>query len=326
MKQVYLLFMLSLLSACSTGGGSHGGQNAPAGAPGKSAYEIWLEQGNTGTEQDFLDSLIGGGNTGFDNNEIKTINYNKNAELKDLVEYGDEYGGHDYDYTVKDKPWAKYGGFKQYVGSYVPVGSDGSYIRKFVYNEKELKLANYGVESDQFVDKKNPGLNRYMGYGGYTTNRDAAYGANAYIPNVGAVFSGGTLAYITSDVYEEPTLIKGDATFKYDPTNPELKLVFDNYYQILIRGKGGATEPGHAAEYGVRTDGATIIVSGANHTGNPKYDLSTGTFDKDYGYFLRAQHFKQGNVEEAVGTYNLNIPSANEGSVGVYGAFGGSKQ
>lgn len=29
------------------------------GEDGKSAYEIWLEQGNTGSEQDFLDSLIG---------------------------------------------------------------------------------------------------------------------------------------------------------------------------------------------------------------------------------------------------------------------------
>ena len=28
---------------------------------GKSAYEIWLEQGNTGTEEDFLNSLKGGG-------------------------------------------------------------------------------------------------------------------------------------------------------------------------------------------------------------------------------------------------------------------------
>lgn len=28
------------------------------GEPGKSAYEIWLEQGNTGTEQDYLNSLI----------------------------------------------------------------------------------------------------------------------------------------------------------------------------------------------------------------------------------------------------------------------------
>ena len=29
------------------------------GAPGKSAYEIWLEAGNTGTREDFLNSLKG---------------------------------------------------------------------------------------------------------------------------------------------------------------------------------------------------------------------------------------------------------------------------
>lgn len=26
---------------------------------GKSAYEVWLEQGNTGTEEEFIQSLIG---------------------------------------------------------------------------------------------------------------------------------------------------------------------------------------------------------------------------------------------------------------------------
>ncbi|MBQ2113822.1 MAG: hypothetical protein II195_01860, partial [Selenomonadales bacterium] len=33
--------------------------NIIAGNDGKSAYEIWLEQGNVGTEQDFLDGLKG---------------------------------------------------------------------------------------------------------------------------------------------------------------------------------------------------------------------------------------------------------------------------
>ena len=31
--------------------------NVQAGARGKSAYEIWLDMGNTGTPQNFLDSL-----------------------------------------------------------------------------------------------------------------------------------------------------------------------------------------------------------------------------------------------------------------------------
>lgn len=36
-----------------------GGGNGEKGEDGKSAYEIWLEQGNSGSEQDFLDSLKG---------------------------------------------------------------------------------------------------------------------------------------------------------------------------------------------------------------------------------------------------------------------------
>lgn len=35
-----------------------GGAGTP-GADGESAYQIWLDLGNTGTEQDFLDSLVG---------------------------------------------------------------------------------------------------------------------------------------------------------------------------------------------------------------------------------------------------------------------------
>lgn len=34
-------------------------QTGNSGQPGLSAYAIWLKNGNTGTEQDFLDSLIG---------------------------------------------------------------------------------------------------------------------------------------------------------------------------------------------------------------------------------------------------------------------------
>jgi len=40
-------------------GTSGGGGGGTPGADGKSAYEIWLELGNSGTEQDFIDSLNG---------------------------------------------------------------------------------------------------------------------------------------------------------------------------------------------------------------------------------------------------------------------------
>lgn len=49
------------------------GGNGVVGADGKSAYEIWLEQGNTGTEQDFLNSLKGEpGKDGKDGADGKT--------------------------------------------------------------------------------------------------------------------------------------------------------------------------------------------------------------------------------------------------------------
>ena len=35
------------------------GLPGPDGGDGKSAYEVWLDEGNTGTEQDFFDSLQG---------------------------------------------------------------------------------------------------------------------------------------------------------------------------------------------------------------------------------------------------------------------------
>lgn len=48
-------------------GGSNSGGQGPAG---DSAYQVWLDEGNTGTEQDFLDSLVGAqGPAGADGND-----------------------------------------------------------------------------------------------------------------------------------------------------------------------------------------------------------------------------------------------------------------
>lgn len=54
------------LSLCVILAACNGGGSGPAGAPGKSAYEIWLEQGNVGTEQDFIayQTWLADGNTG----------------------------------------------------------------------------------------------------------------------------------------------------------------------------------------------------------------------------------------------------------------------
>ena len=46
-------------SSVAVGGGSAGGTNGIDGQDGDSAYQIWLGLGNTGTQQDFIDSLAG---------------------------------------------------------------------------------------------------------------------------------------------------------------------------------------------------------------------------------------------------------------------------
>lgn len=50
--------LTSYLSAEAAVEGPAGADGAD-GADGDSAYQIWLDAGNTGTEQDFLDSLVG---------------------------------------------------------------------------------------------------------------------------------------------------------------------------------------------------------------------------------------------------------------------------
>ena len=57
------------------------GKEGPQGPDGKSAYQIWLDNGNTGTEQDFLNSLVGPeGAGGISLEEVKTIT----GELENL--------------------------------------------------------------------------------------------------------------------------------------------------------------------------------------------------------------------------------------------------
>lgn len=313
-----ILLLVSVIGLTSCGGGQTGGH----GTPGKSAYEIWLEQGNTGTEQDFLDSLVSSGNTSAPT-EVTTRNFNKEMELNDFVEYGDSNGGHSYKYTKTTKPWAKHGGLTEYKGSYR--NATGTTI-SFLYKEKELKLANYGIT---IYDTP------YSGISGYMTNRDIDYGANAYIPEKNTVFKGSTLAYIykpfkgTTDE-KKMTSIKGDATFVFDQTSPSLILDFDNYYTIDIEFSKVYTESKNPAAYGITSSNGSaeisnVIVSGANDTGVADYDLQTGEHTSRITF--RSQHFKQNSTEEAVGKYDIH--GHQLGGTGdefyITGAFGGTK-
>ena len=68
-KLILNLVLVIGLTACSTGGGGHGTPESPV-SPVNSAYQIWLDAGNTGTEQDFLDWLFNNSNTQNGGNQL----------------------------------------------------------------------------------------------------------------------------------------------------------------------------------------------------------------------------------------------------------------
>lgn len=316
--RVYLSIITIILSLASCGGGNIGQQ----GTPGKSAYEIWLEQGNVGTEQDFLDSLVSGNipdNTDKDDEpapESQPWRDDGNWDRDFMVRYTnaeDYLSNNSHDKLTKNTiNWPGHADYNQYEMQYYDAANKLEY--KYVYSEKELNLANYGIVATTSRSYYNT-VNTYIG--AYYHNREGE-NANIYTPATGATFNGGTMAYLYYDGDKE--MVKGDASFKYDPTNPQLRLFFDNYYTFKISRE---------------TDGDyTTIITGENQTGKDHFDLSPGVFKNDY-VAISAGYLKKDGIEEAVGTYEatFGMLGADGSTTNTYphtftitGAFGGTKQ
>ncbi len=304
-------------------GGSNGrdginGTNGINGAPGKSAYQIWLDQGNTGTEQDFLDSLVATNNSSTQNNQNETPIYfiNVGEYLGDITSIG---GASYYDFVENTQNWLGHDGYKHYE---YKVHSNGATIARnihYVYNEKELQLANYGVSNywiQEDFDSNFYDIGNFCA-SGYVHNREGV-GANLYTPTTNSVFIGGTLAYLEGS-QQSDIFIKGDATFTYKPTNPELVLAYDNYYTFHIVKDG--------------LGGETTTVSGTNNTGNSFFNVATGVYTDTYGYDAEftPYYVQKGAIQETVGTYILDFGSGDIGgnttnNFYLHGAFGGTKQ
>lgn len=325
MKKYILALLCITLTAC--GGGSGGGTN---GAPGKSAYQIWLDNGHSGSEQDFLDSLVSSGGSGYSNtiHNYKNLKESLDAEIAGEHSVGQHPG---LQYTMTNKSWPSQGGYKQYIVShYYPVGVtanypyDGKVIT--TYNEKELNLSNYGVYRVEYVSEYvNDDDNYPQQPYAYIHNRNG-FRENVYTPTTGTIFNGGTLAYLyhqgkTTVAEQNPVLIKGNATFTYNPTTPTLALNFENYYNITIAQTGATTR--------------NVTVSGTNTTGYSDYNLPTGVFGQTVTAALNGRNdfLKRGSIEEATGTYTISATKANFNNSSIItnpfeikGAFGATKQ
>lgn len=319
-KYIVILACLSLTACAGLSGGSNGrdginGTNGVNGAPGKSAYQIWLDQGNTGTEQDFLDSLVATNNT---NNQTNTTTHyvNMSEYFENIVR---NWYNNVYDIIETTQNWPAHNGYKHYeYKSYNDTAANAS-INKVIYDEKEMQLANYGVRNsltqNEFENTFNDHSNSSAG--GYVHNREGV-GANLYTPTTNSVFTGGTLAYLEGS-QQSDVFIKGNATFTYKPTNPELVLAYDNYYTFHIVKDG--------------LGGETTTVSGTNNTGNSFFNVTTGAYTDTYGYDAKftPYYVQKGAIQETVGTYSLDFGSGDIGGnttndFYLHGAFGGTKQ
>lgn len=322
MKKYNIVALCLMLAACTGGTGPQGqpgipGQDGTQGAPGKSAYEIWLNAGNTGTEQDFLDSLVG--------NKEDTPTENAPTHYKNTHEYLD-YTTKNYPtmgtYTETDLAWDNHNGYKQYIHEQIAASNTNEQKIVYTYNEKELSLANYGVylQTIQHDFETEPNY----GYAhAYIHNRDGI-GANVYTPEEGTVFTGGTLAYLSNGTNDPtPVLIKGDSIFTYAPDNASnptnLKLIFDNWYTITMTKYNGS--PGYA-----------VFVAGANNTGNSKHNVGTGDLSSTsvtQKPTISYNNVKKDGIEETIGTYSIHFSkntSHTTDDTYLNGAFGGTKQ
>ncbi len=113
-----------------TGIQMNSGLKGPKGDPGiagKSAYQIWLEQGNEGTEEDYLASLKGADGTGV--NILGSYNSLEELEAAHPTgDIGDAYliQGSMYVWNTESNSWENVGNIQGPQGIQGPAGADGT--------------------------------------------------------------------------------------------------------------------------------------------------------------------------------------------------------
>lgn len=107
-----------------------------SGTDGKSAYQIWLDQGNTGTVQQFLDSLKGvKGDTG---STVTTSGINPDGGLKQSVSLNTltTFGVYRINGNCTDMP--NVGGLWSNYLLVVEAANNGGYILQTMYSDRDL--------------------------------------------------------------------------------------------------------------------------------------------------------------------------------------------
>ena len=312
MKRCLIFVSILALAACTTDSGSGGGGN------GGSYNHSVIGNGTSSG------SMSGGGSTGG-NTGGNTNSGNTNNQQEQIIHYTNfkqyfddviKTGAYYTDFVENTQNWPGHGSYKHYEYNQHSTSGTNHIIYHNVVDEKEMQLANYGVSKASIQYEFEP-EGRVYSESGYIHNREGV-DSNLYTPVENTYFEGGTLAYLGHADARGDILLKGDATFRYSSTNPELVLDYDNYYTFDIVKDGSG--------------GETTTVSGSNGTGNNFYDVTTGSYTDNNGRDANftAGYLQKGAVQEAVGTYEMyfgpgDIGGNTTNDFFIKGAFGGSQ-
>ncbi len=115
----------------SDGNLTFNGNKIGLGDPGKSAYDIWIEQGNNGTQNEFLESLKGTqGDSGKDGRSIKSITTDSNNNV--IVTFSDDttqnIGSLNIDVSADFITSGGFGNLRYYNGHFQYYNTDSTWV------------------------------------------------------------------------------------------------------------------------------------------------------------------------------------------------------
>lgn len=334
MKKYILMLACLSLTACMSGSGGNN-ITTPTDTHIKTAYELWLEAGNTGTYQDYLDSLVIPQTTpvSFTRTHYQSDVANNQNGFSNFTEIVEQWPNHD-DYT-------------RYTYRQTVIDDWNNIDRNWTVREKERTTGGYFlshctgtncvgaqmnnvdfVNSGYYFKGENEGVYSYFGLGSGTPGLSGPHIVDNLTPTDGTTFTGDTMAFIAVN-QGDAEFIKGDATLVYhrqgyNNPEPEVILNFDNYYTMTLQNRNGY-------------DYATV--TGTNATGNNNINIQTGEYKQaglsGYEQRMMIGYAQRDVIEEAFGKYNFNShggyfnndPLSIQGTeFKLNGAFGGTKQ
>ena len=256
----------------------YNGTNGTQGTDGKSAYDIWIDLGNSGTENDFINSLKG---------ETGETGKNGKSAYEQWLDLGNHGTENDFINSLKGE-----------------TGKTG----KSAY-EQWLDLGNMGTEADFIESLKgntgySPQIEVFKNVATWAV-RNEVVGNTAYYNNDSSItqfdLTNRNTVAIICWWFESETISEIPLRINFYTSNSELPQTIDNI----------KAHTGHQFEYDTSAyDYMTIVsTSDINATGQVVYNDETS----ESGYFLKITYYNDISGEQTIITENLRGQDGDNG-------------